>query len=76
MKIDDSFLKKEAAKRRFYFILIALGFLSFGSLSVLIFNGYFESHPKASRLVLYSQVVGFAILYFWLKRRFSKEISD
>ena len=68
MTIDDSFLKKEAAKRRFFSYMLVLLCGIFVTLTVIYFTGYFSEEPTISRIIIYSELSVFVILYLVFKR--------
>ena len=76
MPIDDSFLRKEAAKRRFMTIMLALLLANFATIAVIYLTGFFRSEPTISRVIIYSEVVVLIVLYFVFKRRFDKKSSS
>ena len=76
MKIDDSFLQKEAAKRRLLTWVLLMLFANIVTLSVVYLTGFFEREPTLARVVVYSEVIVFVAVYFLMKRKIdSDEVS-
>lgn len=73
MPIDDSFLKKEANKRRMMTIMLILLFVNLVTVTVVYFSGLFRADPVLARTIIYSEVGVFVILYFVFKRKLDKD---
>ncbi|MDQ8203763.1 hypothetical protein [Pelagicoccus sp. SDUM812003] len=69
MKIDDSFLEKEAAKRRLLTWVLIMLFSNVITLTIIYVTGFFEREPTLARVIIYSEVVVFGIVYFVIRRK-------
>ncbi len=69
MPIDDSFLEKEAAKRRLFNLALGLVLLNFVVFGILFATGFLYENRGVSRLIIYSNAVLCLIFYFALRRK-------
>ena len=69
MPIDDSFLEKEAAKRRVFNLALGLVLLNFVVFGILFATGFLHENRGVSRLIIYSNAVLCLVFYFALRRK-------
>ena len=73
MPIDDSFLKREADKRRALTILLVAVIVNFVIIVALFGSGYFFEEPFIGRVILYSEGIAMGILYWRLRKNFKSD---
>ena len=73
MPIDESFLKKEAARRRIFTILILVLLANVVVLGVMYMSGFLHREPTVARVIIYSELVIFGALYLFLRAKYLKK---
>lgn len=76
MPIDDSFLKKEAAKRRAFTIMIYVLLANVVVWGILLATGVLHREPTISRIILYSELVILGGVYLYFRKKYKDDYPN